>query len=103
MIRVVYRWRVKPGKEETFRRAWDSGTAAIRRTFKASHGSLLLQRKDSPSEFAGMARWNSVEDWQSAHKGPQWPPDREAARTVHTVAGKTISTEIFEELSDLTP
>ncbi|MGH7933127.1 MAG: antibiotic biosynthesis monooxygenase family protein [Candidatus Binataceae bacterium] len=102
MIRVMYRWRVKPGGENAFRRAWETGTVAIRRVFKGSHGSLLMQSKEVPLEFAGVARWDSVEAWRSAHQSPQWPPDRESTRIVHAVAGKTIATEIFEELSDLT-
>ena len=102
MIRVIYRWRVKPGGEDAFRQAWEKGTKAIMRSTEGSHGSLLMQCRDRPSEFAGMARWDSIEAWRSAHENPNWPPDREAFRVVHRVAGKTISTKIFEELSDLT-
>ncbi|MGH7916939.1 MAG: antibiotic biosynthesis monooxygenase family protein [Candidatus Binataceae bacterium] len=102
MIRVIYRWHVKSGGEQTFREAWEKGTAAIMRTVKGSHGSLLMQCTETPSEFAGMAKWDSIEVWRSAHQSPNWPPDREATRAVHRVAGRTISTEIFEELSDLT-
>ena len=102
MIRVIYKWRVKPGNEEIFRHAWERGTVAIRRTFKAAHGSILLQHKEMPSQFVAIARWDSKEDWRSAHQSPQWPPDREATTTVKTVAGKTTSTDVFEEISDLT-
>ena len=102
MIRVIYRWQVKAGKEDIFRHAWERGTLAICRTFKGSHGSVLLQHKKMSSEFSAVAKWDSVEDWASAHKDPQWPPDPEAVRSVKTAAGKTISTDVFEEISDLT-
>lgn len=71
MIRVIYRWRVLLGEEETFRRAWEIGTVAIRRACKGSHGSLLMRSKNTASEFAGVARWDSVEAWRSAHRSPQ--------------------------------
>ncbi|MGH8012353.1 MAG: antibiotic biosynthesis monooxygenase family protein [Candidatus Binataceae bacterium] len=102
MIRVIYRWRVNPGGEQAFQQAWEQGTKAIMRAVEGSHGSLLMRCGDTPSEFAGMAKWESFEAWRAAHKSPNWPPDREATRVVHRVAGKTISREIFEELSDLT-
>ncbi len=102
MIRVIYRWRVKPGGEEDFRRAWEKGTRVILETVDGAHGSLLLRREDAPSEFVGVARWDSLAAWRSAHRRRPWPPDREASQTVHLLAGRTISTEIFEELSDLT-
>lgn len=43
MIRVVYRWKVQAGQEDTFVRAWTRGTRAIRATFEGSHGSVLLR------------------------------------------------------------
>jgi heme-degrading monooxygenase HmoA len=101
MIRVIYRWRVKPGGEELFRQAWKRGTSAIMRTAPGSHGSVLMQSRDSPSEFAGMAKWDSIEAWRAAHQSPQWPPDREATSMVRRVAGKTLSTEILDEITDL--
>jgi heme-degrading monooxygenase HmoA len=102
MIRVIYRWRVKPGGEEDFRRAWEKGTRAIIGTVEGAHGSLLMRCKETPSEFVGIARWDSFEAWQSARQHRPWPPDSESTRTVRVLAGRTISTEIFEELSDLT-
>lgn len=102
MIRVIYRWRVNPGAEEAFRRAWEQGTRAILETVEGAHGSLLMRRHGEPSEFVGIACWDSREVWRSARQRRPWPPDPEAAQIVRAVAGRTVSTETFEELSDLT-
>jgi heme-degrading monooxygenase HmoA len=101
MIRVIYRWRVKPGKEEMFRHAWEKGTIAMRRTFKGAHGSLLLQSQKLSSEFTAIAKWDNEPDLLAARKSSLWPPDPDATHSVHLAAGRTISTEIFEEINDL--
>jgi hypothetical protein len=65
MIRAIYRWRVKPGEEEKFIRAWTQGTGAIRAQVKGAGGSLLMRRRHDLSEFMALAYWNSIEDWQA--------------------------------------
>lgn len=102
MIRVIYRWRVKLGSECEFRRAWEKGTRAILESVDGSHGSLLVRCVEKDSEFAGIARWESVAAWRAALKRRPWPPDPEAAQIVHAVAGRTISIEVFEEEADFT-
>lgn len=98
MIRVIYRWKVKSGQERTFARAWTRGTRTIRATFKGAHGSVLLQSHRAPSEFIGIAQWESLADcqafWRSEH------PDPEAFRIV-AETGTFLSREIFDELQDL--
>ena len=42
MIRILYSWRVKPGSEEAFVRAWTRGTCTIRETVRGANGSLLF-------------------------------------------------------------
>ena len=39
MIRILYSWRVKPGSEEAFVRAWTRGTCTIRETVRGANGA----------------------------------------------------------------
>jgi heme-degrading monooxygenase HmoA len=87
MIRVIYRWKVKSGQERTFARAWTRGTSTIRATFKGAHGSVLLRSHRDPSEFIGIAQWDSLADC-------------EAFRIV-AETGTFLSREICDELQDL--
>jgi heme-degrading monooxygenase HmoA len=98
MIQVIYRWRVQEGREQTFAQAWTQGTRAIRSTFKGAHGSVLLRSHRHPSEYVGIATWDSLADvqvfWDSEH------PDPEASRTVSETC-TFVSREIFDEIRDL--
>ena len=98
MIQVIYRWRVQEGREKVFTRAWTQGTRAIRATCKGAYGSVLLCSHRNPSEYVGIATWESLEDvqafWDSA------PPDPEAFRIV-SETGAFLSREIFDEIQDL--
>jgi heme-degrading monooxygenase HmoA len=98
MIQVIYRWKVKTGQEDAFARAWTRGTIAIRATFKGAYGSVLLRSRKNPSEFVGVATWETLEDcrafWASEH------PDPEAFRIV-AATGTFVSREIFDEIKDL--
>ena len=102
MIRVIYRWRIKPRNEEAFCRAWQTGTRAILCAVEGAHGSLLMKCNDMPAEFAGMARWESLAAWQEARQSRPWPPNREATRVVHSVAERVGVAGLFVELNDLT-
>jgi heme-degrading monooxygenase HmoA len=98
MIQVIYRWRVKEGEEEAFTHAWTRGTRAIRSSCKGAHGSVLLCSHRNPSEYVGIATWESLEEvrafWASE------PPDPEAFRTV-SETGTFLSREVFDEIQDL--
>jgi len=98
MIRVIYRWKVQAGQERAFVRAWSQGTQAIRATCKGAHGSVLLHSQREPSEFLGVAQWETLEDCQRFWRGPS--PDPEAFRIV-AATGKFVSREICDELQDL--
>jgi hypothetical protein len=52
MVVAVYWWRVHPGKEEQFRRAWRRGTDLIRERC-GSYGSRL--HRDADRRFVGYA------------------------------------------------
>lgn len=84
MIRVVYRWQVKPGHEDVFVQAWLRGTQAIRATVKGVRGSVLLQNQDNPSAFMAITQWAKLEDWWAFRQGAAL--DREEFRTASTVS-----------------
>jgi heme-degrading monooxygenase HmoA len=95
---VIYRWRVQEGKEQMFARAWTQGTRAIRSAFKGAYGSVLLHSHRHPSEYVGIATWESLEDVQTFWDSE--PPDPEAFRIVSRT-GTFLSREVFDEIQDL--
>lgn len=94
MIRVMYRWTVKPEDREEFMQIWEAGTMKIQTACTDAMGSILLCSSEHPEYFYGMARWPSKEAWQAGQEaipslgleGP--PPDSEC---------------FFEELVDIVP
>jgi quinol monooxygenase YgiN len=63
MFAVVYWWRVHPGKEEQFRKAWRHGTELITAKY-GSYGSRL--HRESDGRFVAYAEWPDEETWQKA-------------------------------------
>lgn len=63
MFVAVYWWRVKPGKEEQFRKAWRRGTELITEIY-GSYGSRLHQDRDG--RFVGYAEWPDEATWKAA-------------------------------------
>ena len=61
MFIAIYRWKLKPGKEEQFRAAWSKVTLAIRENC-GSLGSRLHKAEDGT--WAAYAQWPSKELWQ---------------------------------------
>jgi hypothetical protein len=66
MIRVIYRWTVKPGEEEQFIRDWQAGTRKIQDNCAGAHGSFLIRDRKNPEHFFGVARWESDKAWRVA-------------------------------------
>jgi heme-degrading monooxygenase HmoA len=102
MMRVIYRWKVKPGREEAFAEAWNKMTRAIRTKVPGSRGSMLVRSRSDPSEFLGIARWESFNAWASARSGARLPIDLDAGKAMEEAAGASISTEFYDEVYDLT-
>ncbi len=94
-MRVLYRWRVKPGEEDAFASAWAQATKTIRSKVKGARGSMLLRSSRDPSEFIATARWDSFQDWQAFMQS-----DPEAFR-VMSAASQMLSAEVFDEVEDL--
>jgi heme-degrading monooxygenase HmoA len=93
MIRVIYRWRVDPDRREEFAAWWHEGTLRIRSTRRGALGSTLLAPNNDVLHFVAVARWRSWEDleafWAVAGGSP-------------FDGAELISTEVFEEVDDLT-
>lgn len=53
MIIYLYRWRLHPGREDDFKAAWATVTAALREA--GSEGSALFRASDGT--WCGIARW----------------------------------------------
>ena len=69
MFVAGYWWKVHPGKEEQFRKAWRRGTELIRERY-GSLGSRLHRDAAASDEtgtrFVGIAEWPDRETWQKA-------------------------------------
>jgi len=63
MFIAVYWWRVQPGKEEQFRKAWHRGTELITRIY-GSYGSRL--HRDRDGRFVAYAEWPDEKTWRAA-------------------------------------
>lgn len=74
MFIALYRWKLKPGKEEQFREAWSEVTLAIREKF-GSLGSRLHHSEDGT--WVAYAQWPTKELWQAERS---FGPAVEAAR-----------------------
>jgi heme-degrading monooxygenase HmoA len=98
MIRVLYRWRVNPGQEAVFAKAWSHGTKVIRATVKGARGSLLLQSRTDPCTFVAIARWASAADWRAFRRGEK--PDLESFQTAAAVS-QLQAVEPLSEVRDL--
>lgn len=96
-MRALYRWRVKPGREEDFVRTWPQITKAIRANVPGARGSMLMRSRDNPDEFVALARWDSFEQWQAARDAAaaRPGPDPQAANA------QFLSAEPLEVIDDL--
>lgn len=63
MFVAVYWWRVHPGKEEQFCKAWHRGTELITEIY-GSYGSRL--HRDRDGRFVGYAEWPDEPTWRAA-------------------------------------
>ena len=66
MVRIIYRWTVKPGEEEQFIRHWKEGTHKIQTHCTGAHGSYLTRSMKNPEHFFGTAQWASTDAWTAA-------------------------------------
>ena len=64
MIRVIYRWEVRPKDFEDFRRVWTTITNRVHESVPGALGSFMLRSSDSDSEVLTVAKWESMESWK---------------------------------------
>ena len=63
MFAVLYRWKLKPGTESTFREAW----RAVTETIKAERGGFGSRlHRTAEGELVAYAVWPSRERWEVA-------------------------------------
>jgi heme-degrading monooxygenase HmoA len=84
---VLYRWRLKPGSEEAFVRAWSEVTEAL--LLRGSLGSRLHAGDDGL--WYSYAQWPSAQARQAAFEAP---PN-------HQDASKEMRDAILEELPEV--
>jgi len=97
MFRVVYTWQVEPEDFEAFRDEWRITTNRIHETIKGARGSFMIRSVDNPSEVVTIAKWDSLEEWQTFW-GNSNPEQMQTMKSL----GKRVSVEAFEEIEDYT-
>ena len=95
MIRVIYRWRVQKNNQRAFKAAWAKATTAIRASTEGARGSLLLHSRHDRTMFVTIARWDTVELWQTFWKDP----NRIEMQDMHALA-QCLSADAFDEIED---
>jgi quinol monooxygenase YgiN len=93
---VLYRWKIKPGTENTFREAWKALTEAIR--VRSGTGGSRLHRADG-GEFVAYAVWPSRAAWEESRSLPAADP--EAGKTMRECIEESMGTTTLDVLDDL--
>lgn len=95
MIRVVYRWQVQPENFDTFQAIWRKTTNNIHLSVSGAQGSFMLRSVENDTEVLTIAKWTSMEAWQSfwGNKNPQ------EMQSMMSLA-KRIMVEAYEEIED---
>lgn len=103
MIRVMYWWQVKPGREEAFAAAWGEITRWMRAHAPGACGSLLVRSADDPHEFVGVARWTSRAAWEAYQASDPHAAELLAhTQVMRATSERSRPPAFFEEVSDLT-
>ncbi len=93
MIKAVTRWRVEPGKEEAFAKAWEQTAKNMKSNSKGSQGAFLIRSRREPQEFIATSSWKTYEDWMAfmRHQGD----------APLLSAGQMISAEVFDDVQEV--
>ena len=73
---VIYRWKLKPGREEAFRQAWEATTLDLKER-RSGLGSRLHQAADGT--WVAYAQWPSRETWARSRDLGSVDPEASAA------------------------
>ena len=96
MFAILYRWKLKPGTEETFRDAWKAMTETIKA--KYGTGGSRLHRTDD-GDFVAYAVWPHREHWGATGKLPSTNP--EASARMRACIAHSLPSTPLEVLEDL--
>lgn len=66
-------WRVKPGQEEEFIRAWREDLAEYFLSLSGAMGGTLLRSVEDPTLFYSFGPWRTLEDIQAMRADPRTP------------------------------
>ena len=72
MFAVIYKWKIKPGSEEAFRKAWAERTLEIKKAYGGLGSRLHKSEEDS---YIAYAQWPSKEAW-SGNVGKKESPSQ---------------------------
>jgi quinol monooxygenase YgiN len=92
---VIYRWRLHPGKEEQFRRAWKAVTLALRKE-RGALGSRLHRADDGT--WIAYAQWPDRSTWERSRKMD--PVDSSAAENMHEAIAESRPPLLLDPVSD---
>jgi len=93
MIVYLYRWRLRPGRENDFKTAWATVTAALRQA--GSDGSALFRASDGT--WCGIARWPNREARDSVPDMPEL--ELAQAAMADAIEQQVETLELTEELN----
>lgn len=96
MFVVVYRWAVKPGREQEFRKAWVDVTEANYKAY-GSLGSRLHRNEDG--DWVAYAQWPSRDAWEKAWKRGVLANPAASAIMKNCVEEKSAQEQFFPTLS----
>ena len=96
MFAVLYRWKLKPGTEATFRDAWKAMTETIKAQ-RGGAGSRLHRTADG--EYVAYAVWPSRHQWEDAGKLPSTNP--EAGARMKECIEQSLPSTPLDVLDDL--
>ncbi len=97
MIRVFYRWEVKPENFKTFKDVWRTTTINIHNMVDGAHGSVLMVDAEHRSTVITMAKWDSIDVWKEF-----WGNSNPQEMYKMNQLAKRVSVEVFEEIEDQT-
>lgn len=105
MFVAAYWWKVHPGKEEQFRKAWRRGTELIAEKY-GSLGSRLHWEEPGEGDgeggrFVGVAEWPDRATWQAAYDAKMAYDEPETRRAfVDAVADAADEPLLLMEVTD---
>ncbi len=95
-VAIIYRWRLKPGKQEQFRKAWRRRTVELREEAGAL-GSALHRTDDDI--WVAYARWPNPEERERARN--ERPANSTATDMMRDATAEDFPPIVAEVIDDL--